>query len=88
MIKTKHIDILMIDNYDSFTFNLVQFLGILGENIKVRRNDRITLDPSYKIGDNWTVSGTGNFITDKRLEWNYELIIAGSQQSCTAVYTK
>ena len=33
----------MIDNYDSFTYNLVQYLGILGENIKVRRNDRITL---------------------------------------------
>ena len=42
--NTKKIDILMIDNYDSFTFNLVQFLGILGENIKVRRNDKITLD--------------------------------------------
>ena len=37
------VDILMIDNYDSFTYNLVQYLGILGENIKVRRNDRITL---------------------------------------------
>ena len=34
----------MIDNYDSFTYNLVQYLGILGENIKVRRNDRITLN--------------------------------------------
>jgi len=42
--NTKKIDILMIDNYDSFTFNLVQFLGILGENIKVRRNDKIDLD--------------------------------------------
>ncbi len=38
------IGILMIDNYDSFTFNLVQYLGILGENIKVRRNDKISLD--------------------------------------------
>lgn len=43
-IKNKKIDILMIDNYDSFTFNLVQYLGILGETIKVRRNDHITLD--------------------------------------------
>ena len=36
--------ILMIDNYDSFTYNLVQFLGELGYQIEVRRNDRITLD--------------------------------------------
>jgi anthranilate synthase/aminodeoxychorismate synthase-like glutamine amidotransferase len=42
--KTDMIDILMIDNYDSFTFNLVQYLGILGESIKVRRNNRISLD--------------------------------------------
>ncbi|MBM3707059.1 MAG: aminodeoxychorismate/anthranilate synthase component II [Actinobacteria bacterium] len=41
---TKKIDILMIDNYDSFTFNLVQYLGELGENIKVRRNDRIVFN--------------------------------------------
>ena len=34
----------MIDNYDSFTYNLVQYLGELGEDIVVKRNDRITLD--------------------------------------------
>ena len=35
--------ILMIDNYDSFTYNLVQYLGQLGEEVAVRRNDEITL---------------------------------------------
>ncbi len=36
--------LLMIDNYDSFTFNIVQYLGQLGEDVQVHRNDRITLD--------------------------------------------
>jgi anthranilate synthase/aminodeoxychorismate synthase-like glutamine amidotransferase len=36
--------ILVIDNYDSFTYNLVQYLGEMGEDLVVRRNDRITLD--------------------------------------------
>jgi anthranilate synthase/aminodeoxychorismate synthase-like glutamine amidotransferase len=36
--------ILMIDNYDSFTYNLVQYLGELGAEVVVRRNDAITLD--------------------------------------------
>src|SRR4030067_320848 len=35
--------LLMIDNYDSFTYNLVQYLGELGEDIKVFRNDKITI---------------------------------------------
>ena len=35
--------ILMIDNYDSFTYNLVQYLGELGEDLRVVRNDKITL---------------------------------------------
>ena len=36
--------LLMIDNYDSFTYNLVQYFGELGEDVRVYRNDQITLD--------------------------------------------
>jgi anthranilate synthase component 2 len=36
--------LIMIDNYDSFTYNLVQYLGELGAEVVVRRNDAITLD--------------------------------------------
>ena len=36
--------ILVIDNYDSFTYNLVQYLGELGEDLRVFRNDKITLE--------------------------------------------
>lgn len=35
--------LLMIDNYDSFTYNLVQYFGELGEDVRVFRNDRITI---------------------------------------------
>ena len=41
--------LLMIDNYDSFTYNLVQFLGELGEDIRVYRNDKITIDEIEKL---------------------------------------
>lgn len=36
--------LLVIDNYDSFTYNLVQYLGELGETVEVRRNNRVTLE--------------------------------------------
>ena len=36
--------LLVIDNYDSFTYNLVQYLGELGATVEVRRNDRVTLE--------------------------------------------
>jgi anthranilate synthase/aminodeoxychorismate synthase-like glutamine amidotransferase len=36
--------ILVLDNYDSFTYNLVQYLGAMGETLEVRRNDEITVE--------------------------------------------
>ncbi|ALA58712.1 anthranilate synthase component II [Nitrospira moscoviensis] len=41
--------LLVIDNYDSFTYNLVQYLGELGEDVRVYRNDKITLDEIEKL---------------------------------------
>ena len=41
--------LLVIDNYDSFTYNLVQYLGELGETIEVRRNNRVTLDEIQQL---------------------------------------
>ena len=41
--------ILMIDNYDSFTYNLVQYLGELGAEVKVARNDEISIDEVARL---------------------------------------
>jgi anthranilate synthase component 2 len=42
--------LLMIDNYDSFTYNLVQYLGELGQEVKVVRNDEMTLAQIEALG--------------------------------------
>jgi anthranilate synthase component 2 len=41
--------LLMLDNYDSFTYNLVQYFGELGEDVRVYRNDEITLDEIERL---------------------------------------
>jgi anthranilate synthase/aminodeoxychorismate synthase-like glutamine amidotransferase len=41
--------LLLLDNYDSFTYNLAQYLGEMGQRLEVRRNDRITLDEIAKL---------------------------------------
>ena len=41
--------LLVIDNYDSFTYNLVQYLGELGQQLKVFRNDRVTISDIKKL---------------------------------------
>lgn len=51
--------LLMIDNYDSFTYNLVQYLGELGEVVKVARNDEITLEEIEALGPQRIVISPG-----------------------------
>ncbi|MCM3786521.1 aminodeoxychorismate/anthranilate synthase component II [Neobacillus mesonae] len=51
--------ILVIDNYDSFTYNLVQYLGELGEEIEVRRNDEIDLKGIEALAPNHILISPG-----------------------------
>ena len=51
--------ILMIDNYDSFTYNLVQYMGELGAEIRVERNDRISITEIESMGPKKIVISPG-----------------------------
>jgi len=51
--------ILVIDNYDSFTYNLVQYLGELGAELTVRRNDKITIDEIQRMAPERIVISPG-----------------------------
>ncbi len=51
--------LLMIDNYDSFTYNLVQYLGELGEDVRVFRNDKIMLEDIKKMNPDRIVISPG-----------------------------
>jgi anthranilate synthase component 2 len=51
--------LLMIDNYDSFTFNLVQYFGELGEEVRVFRNDEITLEGILELRPDQLVLSPG-----------------------------
>ncbi|KDR96581.1 para-aminobenzoate synthetase component 2 [Peptoclostridium litorale DSM 5388] len=51
--------ILMIDNYDSFTYNLVQYLGQLGESVVVKRNDCIEISEIEKMNPDMIVISPG-----------------------------
>ncbi|MGE5299535.1 MAG: anthranilate synthase component II [Acidobacteriota bacterium] len=51
--------LLMIDNYDSFTYNLVQYFGELGEDIRVFRNDKITIPEIEKMSPERIVVSPG-----------------------------
>ncbi|MCG6197845.1 anthranilate/aminodeoxychorismate synthase component II, partial [Anoxybacillus sp. LAT_38] len=51
--------ILMIDNYDSFTYNLVQYVGELGEELRVVRNDKITLEEIERLAPDYLMISPG-----------------------------
>ena len=51
--------LLMIDNYDSFTYNLVQYFGELGQVVEVHRNDEITINEIEKLNPEFLVISPG-----------------------------
>jgi anthranilate synthase component 2 len=51
--------LLMIDNYDSFTYNLVQYFGELGQEVQVHRNDQITLERIVALQPDYLVISPG-----------------------------
>ena len=51
--------LLLIDNYDSFTWNLVQYFGALGQEVVVRRNDELTLDTIAQLSPRYLVISPG-----------------------------
>ena len=57
--------LLMIDNYDSFTYNLVQYLGELGAEVSVYRNDQITLDEIAELAPERIVISPGPCTPDE-----------------------
>ena len=57
--------LLMIDNYDSFTYNLVQYLGELGEDVRVYRNDEIRLQEIENLNPDHIVISPGPCTPDQ-----------------------
>ncbi len=51
--------LLLIDNYDSFTWNLVQYFGALGQKVVVKRNDELTLDAIAQLSPRFLVISPG-----------------------------
>ena len=51
--------ILLIDNYDSFTYNLLHYMGELGAEVLVKRNDEISVDEAIALGPDGIVISPG-----------------------------
>ncbi len=61
--------ILMIDNYDSFTFNLVQFLGELGQELVVKRNDEVTISDIENMKPDFLMISPGPCSPNEAGDW-------------------
>ena len=74
--------LLMIDNYDSFTYNLVQYFGELGQEVIVHRNDQITVKEIQELNPKYIVISPGP-CTPNEAGISLELIekLAGSLSS-------
>jgi anthranilate synthase/aminodeoxychorismate synthase-like glutamine amidotransferase len=51
--------VFVLDNYDSFTYNLVQYLGEMGESVEVRRNDQVTVEDVEQLNPSHIVVSPG-----------------------------
>ena len=51
--------VILLDNYDSFTYNLVQYLGELGEDVRVLRNDEVSVDQALALGPERVIVSPG-----------------------------
>ena len=72
--------ILMIDNYDSFTYNLVQYMGELGAEIRVDRNDKISIQEIEKLNPEKIVSD--GWLKSVRWKWMSGLALSDTPTSC------
>jgi anthranilate synthase component 2 len=71
--------LLLIDNYDSFTYNLFQYLSELGEEVKVVRNDKVTIAEITKMSPERIVISPGPSIPDKAGISNEVILHFGSR---------
>ena len=63
--------LLMIDNYDSFTYNLVQYFGELGQDVVVHRNDQISVSEIQKLNPQYIVISPGPCTPNEAgIHWN------------------
>ena len=63
--------ILIIDNYDSFTFNLYQLIGEINPDIKVVRNDKLTIEDIRATGSYYYFAGAGQSQAGRYLSGGY-----------------